>query len=1047
MRPVEGRLVGLDWVPYAPLATHSVAPLGRLRAAAVEASRALARRRTVETLRDRAAVALVIGRVGEAISELSEASARMPANAGVLSDLAAARLQRAGKEDDPWDLVLALAAAAKAVELDRRLLAAQFNRALALERLHLLAAATRSWQLYRAGERDTGWAREADAHLLALDASAVAGDLRSLRGQLEAAGDDGDAARSLAQRFPQALREYAEGEILGRWADAESARRHAEADRRLAFARAAGAALASVGGDRMVADTVGEIDRARQPGLASGHLRRLVRGHRRYGAGLRLMERGDFAGALPALIEAHGQLVREDSSFARWAAYQIAVCHYQHSRYRQVLEWAEPAARGAECERYPAHCGRTRRLLGLVRILRGQPTASLVAFATGRAMFRGLREAGNAAALSSLVAMDQVYLGQTKAAWRNLYEALRDSAVASSPLARFAACEQAAWLAEDQGKPEVALYLQDEVVRAAEDATLPFAVAEAFRRRAAILGTLGRADEAAADLRRARDYLRRLPDLRARRVVEGDILVAGGELARPTSPRQAILLLRRATKLYRQAGYHFQLSRALLESALGELALNDGQAAERLLGGAIGEVEAQREKIPTTLGRASYLAHEKAVYDQMISLLVSRHDRAEDALAYCERARARILRDWILGLPLAGATGRLLRTVPPPLPVHVLRQRLPADLVVLEFSVLPERLIAWVVRRDDLQVESVEVDAGAVGRRVAKLASSLRDRKPDAAKDAASGLYSLLIGPVERHVPAGSRLVLVPDGPLHEVPFALLRSPRTGRYLIQDHPLSVAPSEAVLDFCLRRERELGRQGRTRALVIGDPSFDRKLFPNLQRLQGAAAEALHLAQAYPGSQTLLAERASKAAFLGLAGEFQIVHYAGHAVADLEYPLLSQLLFASEAGDPGGGVLFSWELLGRRFRLTQLVVLGGCDTAEGAMARSESIEGLAGPFLAAGVPAVIASLGPVDDQLAGELFARFYHHLATGLDIAGALRAAQIELALREAASSHPDFGWASFELIGSGKQRLLLAAPPPIRRLTPARPLPESSVGA
>jgi CHAT domain-containing protein len=1021
-RPLEGRLIGVRWVPYSASGA-SAEVVARVRSAAAEADRALARGRTVEALRSRAIIAAMAGRTSVAIADLLEASARQPANAGLLSDLAAVRLQRARNDDDPWELVLALAAASRALGLDHRLLAAQFNRALALERLHLRMEARQSWQRYVVAEPEPDWAREAGYHLGALAEPAGASDPRSLASQLATAvaGDSG-AFRNLAQRFPQGLREYSEEEVLRRWAAAAAAARRAEADWWLGMARAAGEALARPGGDSMIADTVAAIDRARRPESDPGHLRRLVRGHCKYGAGLALMRSGDFAGALPALIEARRQLLREASPFARWAAFQIAVCHYQHVRYRQVREWAEAAVEAPGCQRYPAHCARTQRLLGLVRIIDGDPISSRVAFDAGLALFAGLRETGNAAALGSLIAMDQIYLGQSRAAWRSFHEALRDSAVAGSPLSRFTVCDQAAWLVEDLGEPLVALHLQDEVIRAASDAKLPFAVADAFRRRAAILGRLGREGEAAADLRRARDVLGSLPDLRARQVVEGDILAADGELTRSRSPRQAIVMLHGAAQLYRQAGYHFQLSRALLESALCELALGDGSAAEGLLGEAAREVEAQREKIATASGRASYFAHEKSVFEQMISLLALRPNRAEDALAYGERERARTLLDWILGLPLQDATGRLLRAVPQPSPVRSLRRHLPAGLSVVEFAVLPERLITWVVQRDHLWIGQVTIDAGTLARCVAKLASAQRYRRAEDARDAASDLYALLIGPLQAHLPAGGRLVLVPDGPLHEVPFALLREPRTGRYLIEDHPLSVAPSMAVLGFCLRRERELGTPPAARALVIGDPSFDRDHFPGLRRLPGAAEEARLLAQTYPGSQALLAEQASKAAFLGMSDRFEIVHYAGHAVANPEYPLLSQLLFAAEPGEPGGGVLFSWEILGRRYRSTRLVILGGCDTADGALARGESIEGLAGPFLAAGVPAVIASLGPADDQAARDLFARFYHHLAAGSDVAGALQAAQIDLALRESASSHPDLGWANFELIGAGALR-------------------------
>lgn len=39
---------------------------------------------------------------------------------------------------------------------------------------------------------------------------------------------------------------------------------------------------------------------------------------------------------------------------------------------------------------------------------------------------------------------------------------------------------------------------------------------------------------------------------------------------------------------------------------------------------------------------------------------------------------------------------------------------------------------------------------------------------------------------------------MVPHGPLHGAPFAALRDPLTGRRLIEDYQLTVAPSAAIL---------------------------------------------------------------------------------------------------------------------------------------------------------------------------------------------------------------------------------------------------------
>jgi tetratricopeptide (TPR) repeat protein len=66
----------------------------------------------------------------------------------LLSDLAAAYLVRAATLQEPDNLFRALDAASLATDLDPELAEAQFNKALALERLHLQSEAQIAWRTY-----------------------------------------------------------------------------------------------------------------------------------------------------------------------------------------------------------------------------------------------------------------------------------------------------------------------------------------------------------------------------------------------------------------------------------------------------------------------------------------------------------------------------------------------------------------------------------------------------------------------------------------------------------------------------------------------------------------------------------------------------------------------------------------------------------------------------------------------------------------------------------------------------------------------------------
>ncbi|HVR08505.1 MAG TPA: CHAT domain-containing protein, partial [Thermoanaerobaculia bacterium] len=349
--------------------------------------------------------------------------------------------------------------------------------------------------------------------------------------------------------------------------------------------------------------------------------------------------------------------------------------------------------------------------------------------------------------------------------------------------------------------------------------------------------------------------------------------------------------------------------------------------------------------------------------------------------------------------------------------VPVGRRTLPPVTVLIEYAQLPDRLVLWVLRGAALAAKTVAIRPAAVEGMVSDLRQAVREPSGTHWPDAASRLAAVLIGPALEAIGPGKRLVFVPDGALHEVPFALLRDPRSGRYLCEDHVVSVAPSARIFRRALEHDAALAALPGRAALVVADPAFDRELYPRLGRLDASAAEADEIAGDFAGSRVLKAEAASKATFLHAASGFRLVHFAGHAVVNPQAPLLSQLLFARDAADRSGGLLYSGEMLGLRLPRTRLVVLASCSTASGRVSRTEGVESLARPFLAAGVPAVVASLWDVDDAAASAFIRRFYRHLARTFDAAAALREAQVE-ALAERSGAAADMRtWAAFELIG------------------------------
>ena len=131
---------------------------------------------------------LVSGDAAAAVKALESASAQKPDDARLLSDLAAAYLVRAKQADEPADIPKALEAAERAIVLPDAPPEAYFNRALALEGLHLVDAARKAWQDYLDRDSSSAWADEARQHLEALPKvrrSSVEEDKARVRAALE----------------------------------------------------------------------------------------------------------------------------------------------------------------------------------------------------------------------------------------------------------------------------------------------------------------------------------------------------------------------------------------------------------------------------------------------------------------------------------------------------------------------------------------------------------------------------------------------------------------------------------------------------------------------------------------------------------------------------------------------------------------------------------------------------------------------------------------------------------------------------------------------
>jgi CHAT domain-containing protein len=254
-------------------------------------------------------------------------------------------------------------------------------------------------------------------------------------------------------------------------------------------------------------------------------------------------------------------------------------------------------------------------------------------------------------------------------------------------------------------------------------------------------------------------------------------------------------------------------------------------------------------------------------------------------------------------------------------------------------------------------------------------------------------------------------LVVVGDGPISQVPFAMLRA--DGRHLIERFDIVNALSASAFLAAERHQREATPA--SAVLAVGNPSYDRQQFGQLRPLPSAEREAARVAAMYPQRRILTRQEATRERFIEAAAASGVIHFGGHAVIDDDQPERSALLLAIGSGS---STVTAPEIARLKLPHAPIVVLAACSTATGAAFRMEGASSLSRAFLLAGASSVVGSLWDIDDEVSELFFIRFHQRLAAGHAPAAALRGAQVDLLHADDARLRAPRAWAAFQLMGA-----------------------------
>ena len=983
-RYIESRVAG--GFKYGPLRQPTRGP-GRseanltLLAAAGEIQRDLEAERTPETLHAWGVAQLMLGNFDEAVRTLEEGLSVAPADPALLTSASGAYIARATQaqraDDWPRALELAIQAQQKSPVANREAL---FNKALAAQSMNLPVEAARYWTDYLEVETDPEWRRLAEGYRQRLSAAVGAG-WKANKDVVMAAITNRSLGDAEVARFPQQLRELVEDELLPSWALAQS-RQDPQAAIELERLTTLVSLLAEQTGDRLLLETVQGLEGSRSRAAAA-------RGFLSYKAARTKYENAAVQDSVTDFRDAAARLDEAESPFAGWARLHLAIAAYYRGDYPQSLEILDGLTRQTADHHWPALTARAGWMRGLVRQLRADYRLALVEYEASLSRFVALNETDNISAIHNLIAEVLLYVGDGQSVWTHTVESLTHVTPDMPFRRRHTQLVSAANKSTRLGLLEASLAFTMEASSVATEWNDPLALTEVANYRARTLVRLGRLEEARAALLQARQNLAKVRDPSFKSRIEVEVLQTSADVEAITDPSAGIESASRALAFFAESKSALRTPRLLLARGEARRRLGDLDGAEHDFAQGIRAFEAERERLPhQDLARLGHGDSLWSVYSELLDLQVAKGLPCQSLLATADRGRAVTLKQ------PARDTGA---------------NRVLADgELVIHYAFHESGLQRIVLRGAECHVQQLDVTQPEVTALGAAYRNTLDRHDAAGARVAATTLFRRIIGDDARFLTGVSRLTVVPDGPLHYVPFSSFMN-EEGRYLIELVALQISPA-----LTLNRPPMSGAPLRRVVIAGGDvPGSGFGPLPDAARERRVVAKALAahdpaaVVQSSPSALTTTLEGAD------------LFHFAGHAVANADYPMFSGLLLGPASSHAGGWLTVA-DLEPLNLRSARLVFLSACSTQAGRLFGGEGPASLARSFLVAGAHQVVATLNPVADGSTAAFVERFYAAWAQDQDAPRAIRRSALD-ELRVGSPSSQ--GWPMWIAIGEPGWRL------------------------
>jgi CHAT domain-containing protein/cytochrome c-type biogenesis protein CcmH/NrfG len=1040
-RPFESRISELNYAPHISTRGPGTEKVDQneLSRAELWLQEALKKNRAPAVLHALGKVYLAKRDYDRSVQNFEEALKGDPNNAQLYSDLGAALIEM-GERDQSGperhkgteELARGRENITKALSLSPNLLEALFNRALCSEYQKLREQAKEEWKQYLAVDSTSPWAVEARERLRKLEeqsskVSRTSGQIpRDFLSAYQSRNDEGAwAALSRSRtRFGNSIVEALLDEHLSLAIKGQSV----EATEVLQMISYAGKVEEAKVGDRYTSDLTQFYRRA-----GAGKHGKLVQARALMKDARKLYGVGEFESASLVYVQARDAFAAlEDECDALVADSLVGYCYLRIPKPQESISIFQRLSRAFEKRGHKSLFAQTLPALADAESSLGEFSKTLDYADRGLKVSNEIQDTVLgirclAQNLSTLLA-----LGDYRGSLESLNEAvdLADT-IGRDPTLTWQLYIQAAFDFHFLGFSSSALAFQQEALKLATAANVPLLRSRTWEQMAVLYGEQKNYDEAIRSGEKALAEGQNISGSSRDNVVASSTLTLGKLHLAAGHQRIAIQKFDESISTYQKLKFYAYLYEAHKEKLRALIDLHEDAAAAAELETTLALFEENRQKISEESNRDIFFDAGQDTYDIAADFAYSRLKDEKRAFEYAEASRARSLFEMMN----RGARVKEGRSLPDidlvsqtaNLKLDQIQSGLPERAQMLWYSLLPDKLIVWVITKEKFESVAVGLNQGEFERMIydyQKLVMKGSSADDETRRTAAKELYSRLISPIESKLDPNLQIFIAADKALHYLSFATLISPATSKYLIENYVIATAPSASVLIWTSDQARKKAGARDETVLSVGKPNFDQNAFTGLSGLPGADREARAVAASYRSRTLLIGPDALAYRVKNELKGADVIHLATHAVADARSPLLTKLLLTGGRQDgvsshhASNGFLQASEIYEMKLPRARLAVLSACQTGIERAYRGEGAIGMARPFLVAGVPVVVASLWPVDSELTADLMIKFHEYRTRDhKPTIEALRQAQLYMINHPPPGSQGTLNWAAFVVIG------------------------------